>query len=182
MADILNIVNEDDEVVDQADRVEVHKNGLLHREIHVYFITPKQEIIFQRRAKDKDTYPDLLDASVGGHVDNDESYDQSAVRECLEETGVPVEVADLKLIHKVRKQGQDPATGKINNVFTTEYLYVYFGDISDLKIEAGAAIGFELWSVEKILSLNPEGKKQFIPYIIDFVIESLIPMIKNQNL
>jgi len=45
------------------------KKGCFIEKIHVWFVTPDGEIIFQRRAKDKDTYPDLLDATVGGHVE-----------------------------------------------------------------------------------------------------------------
>jgi len=62
----LNIVDEEGNIVGEETRENIHKNGLLHREIHVWLYTPNREIIFQHRAKDKDTYPDLLDASVGG--------------------------------------------------------------------------------------------------------------------
>ena len=61
----------------------MHKKGLLHPEIHVWFYTPDKEIIFQHRAKNKDTYPDLLDATVGGHVDIGEYVDKAALRETL---------------------------------------------------------------------------------------------------
>jgi len=66
---ILEIVNENDEVIGLENRTKIHTEGLLHREIHVWFITPNGEIVFQHRAKDKDTYPDKLDATVGGHVE-----------------------------------------------------------------------------------------------------------------
>lgn len=60
-------------------RENIHNQGLLHREIHVWFYTPKGEIIFQHRAKDKDTYPDLLDATVGGHVEINSDYENTAL-------------------------------------------------------------------------------------------------------
>ena len=65
----LNIVDENGEIIGENTRENIHNQGLLHREIHVWFYTPKGEIIFQHREKDKDTYPDLLDATVGGHVE-----------------------------------------------------------------------------------------------------------------
>ena len=67
--ELLEIINEHDEVIGLETRGKIHQDGLLHREIHVWFITPNGEIIFQHRAKDKDTYPDKLDATVGGHVE-----------------------------------------------------------------------------------------------------------------
>ena len=65
----LNIIDENGNITGEETRENIHKQGLLHREIHVWFYTPKGEILFQHRAKDKDTYPDLLDATVGGHVE-----------------------------------------------------------------------------------------------------------------
>ena len=72
----LNIVNEEGEIVGVETREDIHNQGLLHRECHVWFYTPAGEIIFQHRAKDKDTYPDLLDATVGGHVEIGSDYDR----------------------------------------------------------------------------------------------------------
>lgn len=117
MKELLNIVDEEDKVIGQAPREEIHKNGLLHREIHVYFITPNQELIFQHRAKDKETFPDLLDATVGGHVEIGHSYEETAIKEAEEETGVKINLSDLIPINKIRKSGVDKITGKINNVF-----------------------------------------------------------------
>ena len=80
--EMLEVVDENDNIVGLETRVNVHKDGLLHREIHIFFITPNGEIIFQHRAKDKDTYPDKLDATVGGHVDPGMSYEETAIKEC----------------------------------------------------------------------------------------------------
>lgn len=88
MPEYLNIVDEDDNIIGQETRSEVHRLGLLHHEVHVYFITSNKEIIFQHRAKDKDFYPDLLDATVGGHVDLGDDYKETAIREVEEETGL----------------------------------------------------------------------------------------------
>src|SRR3990167_4461167 len=98
----LNIVGEDGEVIGEATREDIHKQGLLHREIHVWFFTPKDEIIFQHRAKDKDTYPDLLDATVGGHVEIGSDYEDSALKEMEEETGIKANKNDLHFIETIR--------------------------------------------------------------------------------
>jgi isopentenyldiphosphate isomerase len=86
----LEVVNENDEVVGTESRESIHQKGLFHREVHVLFYTPKGEIIFQHRAKDKDMYPDLLDATVGGHVEIGDSYEATAIKEAAEETGIRV--------------------------------------------------------------------------------------------
>lgn len=159
----LDIVNEQDEIIGQDTRENIHKLGLLHREIHIWFVTPDGNIIFQHRAKDKDTYPDLLDATVGGHVDLGMTYEETAVKELLEETGLNANIEDLHVLKKMRSRSVDSLTNKINNVFRLQYAYIFNGDIADLKIENGKALGFESWPIEKMFTLSENEKKRFIP-------------------
>jgi isopentenyldiphosphate isomerase len=163
--ELLEIVNEQDEVIGQETRDKIHTEGLLHREIHVWFITPDGSIVFQHRAKDKDTYPDLLDATVGGHVEIGQTYEQTAVKETKEETGVDIVMSDLHLLKKVHRRSIDSVTGKINYAFRVQYAYMYRGNIADLKIEKGKAIGFEAWPIEKIFVLSDNEKRLFIPAV-----------------
>lgn len=168
MKEFLNIVNENDEIIGEETRDNIHKNGLLHREIHVYFITPNKEIVFQHRAKDKDTYPDLLDATVGGHVEIGDSYEKTAIKEVEEETGIRVNASDLFFLSKTKRRSEDKATGKINYAIRQSYIYLFKGGQNDLKIEQGKSLGFEIWSIEKLLAIDGEDSKKFIPYILEF--------------
>jgi len=169
MKSLLNIVNENDEIIGEEEREKIHLLGLLHREIHVYFLTPDKKFIFQHRAPDKDTYPDLLDATVGGHVEIGDTYLETAVKETEEETGIKIKPENLIFINKSRRRAEDPVTGKINNVFGESYAYLFKGKPEDLKIEVGKAIGFEAWELDKVINLSDAEKERFIPYIIDFV-------------
>lgn len=173
MEELLNIVNENDEIIGQKTRSLIHKDGLLHREIHVYFITPNKEVIFQHRAKDKDTYPDLLDATVGGHVEIGDDYSQTAIKEVEEETGLKIRASDLIFLNKIQRRSEDKATGKINNAIRQSYLYIFKGNINDLRVEEGKAIGFELWSLDKLFNLSEIENHRFIPYVIKFLQEEL---------
>jgi isopentenyldiphosphate isomerase len=173
MKEILNIINENDEIIGEETREHIHKNGLLHREVHVYFITPNKEIIFQHRAKDKDTYPDLLDATVGGHVEIGDNYEQTAIKEAREETGITINPKDLILINKIKKYSEDKTTNKINNVFNTRYAFIYKGNVKDLKVELGKALGFEVRTLDKLLNLDELEKARFIPYILYFATTEL---------
>lgn len=171
----LDIVDENDNIIGQENREKVHQDGLLHREIHIYFITPNKEIIFQHRAKDKDTYPDLLDATVGGHVNSGDNYKKTVIKEIEEETGLMVSIDNLIFLNKVRKKASlDKATGKINNVWRENYIYNFNGSLSDLKVEKGKAVGFESWSIKRLREVSEEDKKRFIPYVIDFVLANLL--------
>jgi len=176
----LNTVDNNDNIIGAEDRRIIHQKGLLHREVHVYFVTLKKEIIFQHRAKDKDTFPDLLDATVGGHVEISDSYEETAVKETFEETGVVLKKSDLIIINKVHKNSKDEVTGMINHAFQKEFIYIFNGNIKDLKIEEGKALGFESWSIKDLGNLTDDEKTRFIPCLRRFVNNTLIDFIENK--
>ncbi len=163
----LNIVDEKGNIIGVETRENIHKQGLLHWEVHVWLYTPKGEIIFQHREKDKDTYPDLLDATVGGHVEIGADYENSALQELEEETGIRATKDNLAFIQMVRSKTYDEATGMTNNVIRAIYAYRYDGNVEDLKVEKGKAIGFEVWPFDKIFNITDEDRKRFIPAILE---------------
>lgn len=163
---MLEVIDENDNVVGLETREKVHKDGLLHREIHIWFITPLAEIIFQHRAKDKDTYPDKLDATVGGHVEPKMSYEETAVKEGQEETGINIDLEKLVFLKKMRKKSFDEATNLINNTLRSQYAYLYDGSINDLQVEVGKAEGFEVWKIDDLPHLSENDKSKFIPLIL----------------
>lgn len=162
---MLEVINENNEVIGLELRELIHEKGLLHREIHIWFMTPDREIIFQHRAKDKDTYPDKLDATVGGHVEPGMSYEETAVKECKEETGLDIDLLKLKFVKKLFSDVTDPITKRRNYSLLSEYVYLYEGKIEDLVIEEGKAIGFEPWKIDSLPRLSPEDQEKFIPRI-----------------
>ncbi len=177
--EFLDIVNEDDVVIDQKPRSEIHGLGLLHREIHVWFVTPDGKIIFQHRAKDKETYPDLLDVTVGGHVEPGMTYEETAIKEMEEEAGIHVDPKELFPLGKIRRRSVDTITGKINNVFRMQYAYIYEGEVSDLQVEKGKSLGFEVWSIDRIGSLKNDEKKRFVPFIYSKELTAVLEELKK---
>ncbi|HNQ31582.1 MAG TPA: alpha/beta fold hydrolase [Candidatus Woesebacteria bacterium] len=165
--EMIDIVNEDDEIVEQATRVHIHTHGLLHREIHIWLFTKQNEIIFQHRAKDKETFPDLLDATVGGHVSTGKTYLEAAVQEMQEEVGLQVKPSELISVTKIRNSAHDPITHITNNVWRWVYAYQYDGDVSKLTVERGEGIGFEVWPIEKILHISTIDRKRFVPSLLE---------------
>lgn len=165
--EFLEIVDDNDEVIGKGNRQKVHREGLLHRETHVWFVTPNKEVVFQHRAKDKDTYPDLLDATVGGHVDPGMSYEDAAIKEMEEETGLQASKNDLIFLKKIKNRSEDSVTGTINYSFKMEFAFIFKGNVSDLSIEQGKSVGFESWEISKLLNLDEVDRKKFIPKIIE---------------
>jgi len=162
----LNIIDENDNIIGETTREEIHAKGLLHREIHVWLYNSK-EIFFQKRAYDKDTFPGLLDASIGGHVEIGESYEETAVKETEEETGLKINPKDLKLVTIIRNTAHDEVTGRINNVIRKIFAYEFNGPVSDLRIEKGKAVGFEAVKIDSLFQMSDEEKRRFIYSVFD---------------
>lgn len=95
--EVFDVVNEQDEVIDQKPRSEVHRLGLLHRAVHILVFNHAGKVFLQKRSMSKDTHPGTWDSSTSGHVDSGEDYDQSAVRELHEEIGLRIDAAPERL-------------------------------------------------------------------------------------
>lgn len=164
--EFLNVINGKGKIIGIDSRENIHTKGLLHQEIHVWFFTPKGEIIFQHRSKKTDTYPNLLDATVGGHVEIDQNYEETALKEIAEETGIKLTKKQLIPIQIVHSTSHDPVTNKTNNVLRAIYAYCFKGNLNDLKLEKNKGLGFEAWPFEKVFKISEEDKKKIIPSLI----------------
>lgn len=163
----LNVVDEGGRVIGEETREDVHQRGLLHREVHVWLYTPNGAVIFQRRGKEKDTHPGLLDATVGGHVEIGSDYDRAALQEFEEETGIRAAKDHLVFLRMVRRKTRDDVTGLTNNVIRAVYAYRYDGNVEDLRVEEGRAMGFEAWPRERMFNISDEDRKRLIPSLIE---------------
>ena len=117
----LDVVDADNRVVGRAPRDVAHRDGLLHRSVHLLLLDGAGRVFVQRRSDTKDTNPGLWDSSAAGHVDSGESPLAAAVRELREELGVrvPTEALDA---HR-RARGPHRPTGSSSSRST--------GSISD---------------------------------------------------
>jgi isopentenyldiphosphate isomerase len=155
--ELLDVVDENDHVIGSQIREVVHAQGLLHRECGVWFYTPEMEIIMQKRSPTKKSNPNLLAATVAGHVPSGMSYMEAALMETFEETGLKLKPDDLKL------GGRYCTHEKTNNHLTVCYVHLYQGDTGELKVEEGAAVGFFAWPIRKLLQLTETEKTLFLP-------------------
>lgn len=99
-AELFDVVDDEDRVVGQAERREVHARGLLHRAVHVFVVNRRGELLLQKRSRFKDMHPGVWDSSAAGHLDSGEDYAGAAVRELDEELGIrgaePSEIATIR--------------------------------------------------------------------------------------
>ena len=89
-AELLDVVDANDRVIDVKTRGEIHAQGLMHRSVHNFVFNSNRELFLQKRSMSKDNDPGLWDSSAAGHVDSGEDYYQCAIRELGEELGIKV--------------------------------------------------------------------------------------------
>jgi isopentenyldiphosphate isomerase len=112
--EIFDVVNDDDVVIGQRTRGEVHRLGLKHRAVHVLVFNRRGEVFLQKRSLAKDTFPGAWDSSASGHLDRGEDYDACAVRELREEIGLEISRAPERILRLTAS----PETGQ-------EFVWVY---------------------------------------------------------
>ena len=125
------VVDENDRILRDASRSEVHGNNLLHRAVHILIFNPTDEVYLQQRSRWKDRHPLKWDSSAAGHVTVAESYDETAQRELKEELGLSV---------SLKKIGKLSASERTDNEFVWLYRGEAAGNLSPSRteIETGA--------------------------------------------
>lgn len=177
MSEILDVVNENDEVIGQAERDEVHRIGLICRLAYVCFYTADREVILQKRSDTKKNDAGKLTTTVSGHVASGQDYLEAAVRETLEESAIEVKANELVNLGVVRA---DYVQGSyLSNAMRGLFAYKFDGDVSDLKVEEGDGAGFVALPIEELeRQLNSEPEK-FATVLTDKVGRDLVAGIKK---
>ena len=101
------VVDEQDRLLGDAPRAEVHGNNLRHRAVHILIFNDLGELFLQKRSPWKDRHPRLWDSSAAGHVDAGEDYDVAANRELQEELGVTAELTRVVKLPASERTGQE---------------------------------------------------------------------------
>ena len=103
----------------------VHRTGLYHRAVHIWLLYPPSgELLLQRRAACKDSWPDRYDISCAGHLAAGDDSLTAAVRELEEELGLVLPASRLELLFTHLEELQSVQGGRpfINNEFNNVYL------------------------------------------------------------
>jgi 16S rRNA (adenine1518-N6/adenine1519-N6)-dimethyltransferase len=101
------VVDEQDRVLGDAPRDEVHGNNLRHRAVHIFIFNALGELFLQKRSRWKDRHPRLWDSSAAGHVNAGEEYDAAANRELEEELGIRAELKRVAKLGATEQTGQE---------------------------------------------------------------------------
>jgi isopentenyl-diphosphate delta-isomerase len=95
--ELFDIVDEQDRVIGQMPRSQVHAEKRLHRAVHIFVFRTTGELLIHLRSPNKDEQPNKWTSSASGHLSAGEDYGETAHRELMEEIGL---AGDLEFLQK----------------------------------------------------------------------------------
>lgn len=160
-----DIVTPEGRVIGSAPRSVVHGNPLLlHPVVHVHIVNRRNELFLQKRAADKDLYPNYWDTAVGGHVQSGEEVAAALRREAEEELGI------------TRARFEELFRYVMRNDYESELVYAYLlrseGPFRPNSAEIAEAKFWQWEEIEKNI-----GKNLFTPNF-----EQEFAMLKQTNI
>lgn len=154
---------------------EAHKKGLWHASAQIWIYTPNGEILIQKRTPNKDTYPNLWDISVAGHLSVGDSPINAAIREIEEEIGLVVSVEALRYL-KTTKNSKLPNKTIIDNEFNHLYICCYSIELNKLKLQEDEVSDVKLLSIPAFKNELQANYSNFVPHGMEyyyFIIECI---------
>lgn len=160
-----DLVDENNQPLNQTKlRSEVHRDGDWHRAIDVWLLNSQNQLLLQKRAAQKLSYPGLWEISCSGHISAGEQSLPTAARELEEELGLTVEPQNLTHIFSYQESYITNNGTFINNEFKDTYLLKTDKTIDQFKIdptEVEAIKYIDHLEFKDLLKAEPE---KFVPH------------------
>jgi isopentenyldiphosphate isomerase len=163
----------DDELLDVFDergwhlgakrRADVHRDGDWHLAFHLWVVSP-DGVLFQRRARDKASWPRYLDASAAGHLLAGEAI-RDGLREADEELGAAYAFDDLEPlgVHRVDETEQSGVVNReLQHVFAVrdDRPLEAWSDFDRVELDGLVLVGHdEFLALAQALDGDPDGRE-----------------------
>ena len=129
MSEIFDIVDEKGNPTGKTiERKMAHETGARHRTAHIWIIrniNGHLEVLLQKRAMNKDSFPGRFDTSSAGHIQAGDEPKESALRELFEELGIKAFEEDLEFAGKFNIDYEKEFHGKLFKDKEIAFVYVY---------------------------------------------------------
>lgn len=126
MTEIVDVIDDKENVIRQAEKEEVITKRLLHKGALVLVLNSKGELLVHKRTLTKRLYPGTYAMFVGGGAITGETFEEAAKRETTEEIGV--ENPQLTFLFKMRY------TSDVDDTMAAVYKMKWDGQIK-LQVE-----------------------------------------------
>lgn len=173
--ELLNYYDENNEnKLGTLEREKIHKNNLWHREITVWILNEKNQVLLQRRSPLKKNGANKF-SLLAGHIGTEEKEIDAALRETKEEIGLEIKENDLILLDIYRNEQNN------NNCFSYTYLLKTTAKIEDMVMQEEEVSELKFISIEELEERLDKMDKE-INFIGKPIIRYAIDEIKNNYL
>lgn len=123
------------------ERSMVHREGDIHGTAHIWLVRRREDggydLLLQKRACCKDSYPGCYDISSAGHVQAGDDFLSTALRELKEELGISATAAELEYVGVHKGYMEDVFYGRLfkDSEYSQVYVYRKPVDICTLKLQ-----------------------------------------------
>jgi isopentenyldiphosphate isomerase len=176
MDEFIDILNNNGEISGKTClKSEAHKNGLFHASVHIWIFDALKNVLIQKRAKNKDTFPGLWDVSVAGHISAGEIPLNAAIREIEEEIGLKVFKNQLQFIGNSSKK-----VTHHSHLIDYELHHIYICcvsfDMNTLKIQKEEVTEIKTIPLNELIFQLKKNSSSFVPHgkkYYDFVFNEI---------
>ncbi|MCR5469229.1 MAG: NUDIX domain-containing protein [Lachnospiraceae bacterium] len=169
--ELFDIVDEDGQPTgDTVTRAQAHAEGIRHRTVHIWGVREngdRTEVLLQKRALNKDSFPGRYDTSSAGHIQAGDEPLISAIRELSEELGIRADENDLHFAGTFPIQYEKEFHGNTFKDNEIAFVYVYENeiDIDSLTIQKEELDSVEWFDLEEVYKAcqPPRDEKFCVP-------------------
>jgi isopentenyl-diphosphate delta-isomerase len=155
----LVLVNEKDEKIGLEEKKRAHLGkGILHRAFTIFIFNSKNQLLIQKRSKDKFLWPLVWEASCSSHPLPDENYITAAKKRLKKEMGFSCK---LKLIGRFQYQANYKNIGAENEICAL-LIGKYDGQIKPNKKEV---IDYKWIKVKELKRDMAKNSKKYAPWL-----------------
>ena len=172
--ELLDVVDENNDLIGRKeDREIIHRDGLWHREVAIWIMNEKREMLLQKRAATKKSNPNKWGITAG-HVEVGEEPLEVAKRETFEEIGLKLEDHDLEFLF-IEKTERN-----CNNHF--KYMYYAKTDkkISEFVIQKEELSELKYISLKEFKDIIERQDDEYV-FSKGSYISKLISILKNKE-
>ena len=165
ITEYLDIVNPDGTRTGKTiSRHHAHATGALHRTVHVWVCDDQGNLLLQKRARTKRSYPDLWDTSCAGHISAGQESLQAAVREMVEELGIEISETELKRIGTLPQSLVQKDKGRIDNELTDIYLLLKNIPLEKIVCDPAEVAGVRYVHFSELQKMVLDHDPQLVPH------------------
>ena len=121
MDEIITVVDTEDNVSGPGEKMEVHRNNILHRAFSVFVFTKNGDLILQQRAHSKYHCGGEWSNTCCGHPRYGEELESATHRRLFEEMGFDCQLTELFTFHYQTTFANGLSENEIDHVFVGVY-------------------------------------------------------------